>query len=137
MSIPQHIIEIGQRILTQDNLGTAHPLFCVQVKRREYGYDPEYSEETVWIDPCNDYREVPEAEASDDCIETGYKDVWETVMAAFTRVGAQEYIDANGHNHRGKLRIYVESFYRCQEMIAIRQWLMDLARNQKKQTLET
>ena len=136
MSIPQHIIEIGQRLLTQDNLCTAQPMFCVQVKRREYGYDPEYSEDTVWLDPYNDYCEFPEKDDDGHYIKTGYKDVWETVMVALTRVGAEGYIEANGHNHRGKIRIMVESFYRCREMIELREWLMELARNQNQQSLE-
>lgn len=50
-------------------------------------------------------------------------------MVAFTEGGCQEYIELNGHNdrsraHKGEIRIYAESFRRCPEMIAIREWLM-------------
>ena len=121
------LAEIGERLRTQDNQCTAEPMFCVEVKRREYGYMPEYCDETVWIDTLDDCMEIPEPEnPTDGQVETGFKDVWERVMTAFTREGAEDYIRQNGHNHRGEKRIYVESFRRCEEMIAIRKYLMSL-----------
>jgi len=52
-------------------------------------------------------------------------------MVAFTEKGCEEHLELNGHNyrykaHRGATRIYVESFHRCPEMIAIREALMSL-----------
>ena len=41
---------IGQNILTQDNRCTADPIFCIQGRKRIYGMDPSYVDETVWID---------------------------------------------------------------------------------------
>jgi hypothetical protein len=46
-----------------------------------------------------------------------------------TEAGCQEYLRLNGHNdrrraHNGEVQIYVESFNRCPEMIAIREALM-------------
>ncbi len=48
---------------------------------------------------------------------------YETVMVCFTEGGAQEYLRQDGHNLR-EPRIYVESFNRCPEMIAIRDVLI-------------
>jgi len=48
------------------------------------------------------------------------------VTFCFTDVGAQNYIDVNGHNHRGELRIFVKSLWRNAEMIAVRNHLMSL-----------
>ena len=116
---------IGERLRTQDNRITAEPMFCVQEKKRDVGYDPQYAEgETVWIDmEGGDYVEVPPETPGAE--EFGYKDRWETVMVAFTEEGCKDYLRQNGHNHR-ETRIYVESFRRCDEMVAIRKMLMGL-----------
>lgn len=113
---------IGERLRTQDNHCTQNPMYCVQERRREYGYDLAYAEHAVWIDMASgDYEETePGAEGAE---EIGYKDRWETVMVAFTEEGCKEYLRLNGHNH-GETRIYVESWNRCPEMIAIREHLM-------------
>jgi hypothetical protein len=96
-------------------------MFCVQEKIRDRGYDPQYAEDTVWIDmESGDYVEVPPNTPGAE--EFGYKDRWETVMVCFTEQGAKDYLHQNGHNHK-ETRIFVESFSRCDEMIRIRQWL--------------
>lgn len=110
---------ISERLKTQDNRITQNPMFCVQEKVRDYGYDTSWVGQTVWME---DGDEVPEGTPGAE--ETGYKDRWVTVMAAFTEGGCKQYLDLNGHNHRGELRIYVESFNRCPEMIAIREALL-------------
>jgi hypothetical protein len=51
-------------------------------------------------------------------------------MVAFTERGCQEYLELDGHNvrhraFRGEVRIYVESFRRCPEMLAIRAALLE------------
>lgn len=126
---------IGERLKTQDNCGTQHPMFCVQVKIRDVGYDSAYFDDHCWHDAANEeylfdddpgFKGKPEGEEWD---EFGYKDRWETVMVAFTRKGCEDYIERNGHNekhraHNGEIRIYAESFYRCPEMIAIREFLL-------------
>lgn len=53
---------------------------------------------------------------------------WVTVMVAMTRKGADDYLERDGHNLK-KPRIFVESLYRCQEMIALREWLISLSPN--------
>jgi hypothetical protein len=131
MDIPKELLEIGERLRTQDNLCTAEPMFCVQVKERDYGYDPKWSDDFVWIDTEDGCREVPapkDEEETDFIIKSGFKDKWVTVMVAFTRKGCEEHLELNSHNYRHYkgARIYVESFRRCPEMIAIRKFLMEL-----------
>lgn len=113
------LIQIGERLKTQDNRITQNPMFCVQELKRDYGYSPEWVTDTVWF---YDGDIVPEG--TPGATQSGYKDRWQTVMVAFTEAGCEEYLRLNGHNHRGETRIYVESFNRCPEMIAIRDFLI-------------
>lgn len=128
---------IKERLLTQDNLGTANPMFCVQIKVRDTGYDAAYSEQLCWHDSANgdwiydDDEEFTKPPSGTEWDEFGYVDRWETVMVALTHRGAEEYLEQNGHNDRrrafrGEVRIYVDSFNRCPEMIAIREALMSV-----------
>lgn len=113
---------IGDRLRTQDNRCTENPMFCVQERYRSYGYSTDYAEDTVWIDmDSGDYQETePNAPGAE---EIGYQDKWRTVMVSLTEEGCKEYLRLNGHNH-GETRIYVESWNRCPEMIAVRDALM-------------
>jgi hypothetical protein len=120
---------VGHSLRTQDNRITANPMFCVQVSRRVTGIDTDYTDKRCWhnidsggtiYDDDADFAGAPEGEGWD---EFGYQDCWETVMVAFTEDGCKEYLRLNGHNLR-KPRIYVMSFNRCPEMIAIREHLM-------------
>ncbi len=123
------LADISERLLTQDNRCTLEPMFCLQIKVRDTGYDPQYADGgTVWIDmESGDYEEVaPDTEGAE---EFGYRDRWETVMVAFTEEGLNDYMRQDGHNvrrraHNGETRIYVESFRRCDEMVRIRRGLM-------------
>lgn len=111
---------IGERLRTQDNRITQNPMFCVQTKRRDCGFHVDYADNTVWI---LDGEEVePDTNGAK---EYGVRERWETVMVAFTEEGCKEYLRQNGHNLT-EPRIYVESFNRCPEMIAIREFLMAL-----------
>lgn len=125
------LLAIGERLRTQDNRCTMNPMFCVQIKIRDVGYDADYSDNPCWYrntggDPEVVYDKEPDG---DDWEMFGYKDRWETRMVSFTEKGCEEYLELNGHNdrriaHNGEVRIYVESFNRCPEMIAIREALM-------------
>lgn len=129
------LVVTGERLRTQDNRCTSNPMFCVQIKRRDVGYDSAYSDRRCWHDSANeqtifdddpDFKE-PEGDEWD---EFGYRDRWETVMVAFTEGGCEEYLRLNGHNdrrraHNSEVRIYVQSFNRCPEMIGIRSALME------------
>ena len=114
---------IGEQLRTQDNRSTADPMFCVQEKRREYWFDPQWGDQHVWIDQESGDYEVSETEKP-GYKQTGYKDTWQTVMVAFTEAACKDYLRQNGHNH-DKTRIYVKSFRRCNEMVFIRKWLME------------
>lgn len=123
------LLDISEQLRTQDNLCTAEPMFCLQIKVRDVGYDPQYADgNTVWIDmESGDYQEVPPETKGAE--EFGFKERWETVMVAFTKAGIDDYMRQDGHNvrrraHKGETRIYVESFRRCDEMIRIRQFLL-------------
>ena len=123
--IPDYIFAMAKRTREQDNRITRDPIFCVQEKIREYGFDLEYAEGTAWFDvQSGDYEETePDADGAE---ELGYRDRWETKTVCFTEEGCKKYIERNGHNHRGELRIYVESLYRNREMTLLRDWLLTL-----------
>ena len=128
------LLDISKRLNTQDNRSTTEPMFCLQIKVRDVGYDAAYAGETVWINTeSGDYEETePNAPGAQ---EFGYVDRWETVMVAFTEQGIADYMDKDGHNvkrraYRGETRVYVESFMRCDEMVRIRHALMSNANRQ-------
>ena len=140
--IPDRIAEIGNLLRTQDNRSTDAPLFIVQEQRRTYGFDPQWANdsEIAWLDGCNDSVEAtPEEHAKmeaawqedeeepDGWTRTAYQDTWHFVTACFTEAGCNDYIARNGHNHRGKLRVYADSSYRNEEFRAVRAFLMGLA----------
>lgn len=112
--------DLARQMHTQDNRCTADPFFIVQECIRHYGYDPEYSDRTVFVD-C-DGEECAEDDVS--ATETGYVDRWEYVTGCFTEQGAKGYIAANSHRHKGALRIYADSLYRNREMIELRAHLL-------------
>jgi hypothetical protein len=129
--------EISERLKTQDNRCTMNPMFCVQMKVRDVGYDAAYSDKICWHDSANDETifddEIATLGRPDGSVwdEFGYVDRWETVMVAFTEKGCEEYLRLDGHNvrslaHNGEVRIYVQSFNRCPEMIEIRETLLAL-----------
>lgn len=120
---------IAEQLKTQDNRCTSNPMFCVQERRRLVGMDAGYTDNLCWHDCANDetiydddvdFKGPPEGEEWD---RFGYIDQWFTVMVAFTQAGCEEYLRQNGHNLKSP-RIYVESFNRCPEMIAIRNSLI-------------
>jgi hypothetical protein len=95
------LLAIGVRLRTQDNRCTADPMFCVQEKRRDIGYDKNYSDDTVWIDMSDgDYDEVePNTPGAE---EFGYKDRFETVMVAFTQGGCRRVHQAERAQSQGR-----------------------------------
>lgn len=121
---------------------TAAPMFCLQILRRDVGYDTAFVDERCWHDLANDavvYDDDPDFQhpSGADWVESGYVDRWETVMVAFTEQGLLDYMDLDGHNvevwaFRGQWRIYVESFNRCQEMLDVRNHLMAMTEQEVK-----
>jgi hypothetical protein len=92
---------IGARLRKQDNRCTANPMYCVQIKVRENGFDTGYTDNKCWHHPAAEvtvYDDDPdfvqrvmdaEKAAADEWDISGYRDRWETVMAAFTENGCR------------------------------------------------
>lgn len=138
---------IAQRLradLAHNDHMTAEPMFCLQILVRDSGYDSDFTDNQCWwnaeqletiYDDDTDERKADlnfDSESPDWDGPYGYKDRWETVMIALTEEGITSYMLQDGHNvrrraFRGRTRTYVESFHRCQEMITIRQHLLQLA----------
>jgi hypothetical protein len=126
------LLEISKNLRTQDNRITNDPMFCVQVRERVYGFDSDHADHMCEVDADGNEIEDASKDAADyehdesGITTTGYRDFWKTVMVCFTEAGCQEHLRQNQHNygHYEETRIYVESFYRNPEMIAIRNYLM-------------
>jgi hypothetical protein len=143
---------MGERLRTQNNRITAHPIFEVQERKRVYGIDTDYDPKIAWMWPdegevsaelavlaeawYGDHGDEPVVEEDgrggwvlsegrcDQLRRVGYHEYWEYVQPFFTEAGAQRYIEENGHNHRGELRIYAGSAFRNHEWQAVRAMLM-------------
>ena len=116
------LLQIKGQLESQDNRSTSGPMFCVQEKVIITGMDTDWTDNYKWLDP-DDHSEVDED--TEGAYKVGYIEYWKTVMVAFTEAGCAEYIRQDGHN-LNEPRIYVESFNRCPEMIAIREYIMAL-----------
>ena len=130
---------IAREVATQDNHCTKDVYFVVQEQVRDYGFDPEWGGECVWVD--GEGLEVPEDEilisldhgAADAHEElgltlTGYKDRWEFRQAFLTSAAAEEYVRTQAHRHSGALRVYGESAHRNPEIQTLRDHLLGLAK---------
>lgn len=133
---------ISERLHSQDNRCTAHPCFCVQVLERIGPMLPEYSDTRMYHnhEHCETYypeRPDPEewkrlnkldeaGDLPDGITAGGYVEKWKTVQVCFTEDGCNQYLERDGHNlrHYFGVRIYVESFHRNSEMLAIREALL-------------
>jgi len=125
------IPEIAEAVRTQNNRITENPVFVVQQKRRDFGYDSDHADNyTYWqggeeiTDP--DTLETIANEIAErgftDTHKSYYIDRWEFVTACFTEKGCEDYIRQNRHNLK-EPRIYVESGHRNDEWKAIRNHL--------------
>lgn len=119
---------ISHELQTQDNRITADPLFCVFEKERIYGVSTDYTD--TW-ERCNSDQQCscePDEPcdyfSSKSCRKNYYVERDHFVNAHFTEKAAKYYIDTNGYNHNQPF-IYVTSLYRCPEMIAIRDALLN------------
>lgn len=142
--------EIKQELLTQDNLATAEPIYCVYAWQRIYGLDNCHSENFVYLSVPNDYQEIKDiaglrefikeekieifepltdedieqiAEENWEFEKVYYKDVRRFITPCFTMKSANRYIKANKHN-LNRPHVFVQSLNRNEEMIAIRKMLM-------------
>lgn len=130
------IQELGERLRTQDNRITAHPLFIVQQRLRVWGVAEGWADGYEWSYDDGDSGAVDddlarslEAGWQKDRTEPrgyrriGYQDLWEFVTACFSEQGCRDYIRVNGHNLR-EPRIYAESAHRNAEWIALRKFFL-------------
>ena len=141
MEITEQLKEIGELLRTQDNRITESPMFCVQVNDRVHGLDKDYGDGIEWIDLDDvesGIQPAPENPDETKLTAFGYRDNWKTVLVCFTEEGCKEHLRQNQHNYRyyDGFRIYVESFYRCPEMKAVREFLMTLDKPLKSNKLE-
>jgi len=134
------IEKIGELIKTQDNRITDQPIFIVQQKHREWGYDSAYCDDYKWLETeSGDYCEADEEiieeleikenelfESTKPYEKHYYKDHWKFVTSCFTEQGCKDYIESNGHNLR-EPRIYAEGSYRNEEFRAVRNMLIEQA----------
>lgn len=141
-----NLSELANNLNTQDNLATQHPFYCVYSKRSIYIEDGYGGMETkdVWVH-ADDYSEVEDDEISEalSVISEGYSSVEVTVddckrqyhrktvgiipqfeTACLTRAGAEAYLKTNGHN-LSQPYIYVHSLYRNDEMIGLREHVIN------------
>lgn len=131
-----------QNLHTQNNLGTADPLFVVFEKEKIYHCENGEAE-YEWRNDDLGVASEEEAEKLDklarDFEETKidgeeYEKVWfvkkdRFVTACLTRAGADDYLRAKAYDLTEPF-IYVASLYRNREMIEVRQHLMATHRPQ-------
>lgn len=132
------INKIGELIRTQDNRFTSHPLFVVEKKVVDAGYEDGYADFYQWVDFENDYYEADEEEAAHldamlahdpESLPTGWAKIgckirWEFVTCCFTEQGCKDFLKVNGHNV-GESRIYVYSGWRNYEWQDVREALQN------------
>jgi hypothetical protein len=130
--------EIGKQIAEQDNRITDQPIFIVQQKKIDTGYDPAFTDDIAWIHCDGFMADADEAKKLEDAYNktgdepeewtrTGYIERWEFVTACFTEQGCKDYIDADGHNLK-EPRIYADGSYRNTEFRELRNLMLSLYR---------
>ena len=128
--------QMSENLKTQDNAGTADPIFVVYERLMIVGLEDGYQESWSWItDDDGDTTEADDdlvpilTKLHDDCEplvigsrtyrKIGIKYVDKFCAAFLTRKGAENYLAINKHNLTAPF-IYVESMFRNAEMIAVR-----------------
>ena len=140
---PEQLSALRTELQTQDNAITADPLFAVFQEERIYGVSQDYQTNGyMWVgeDDSSVTADDDEAKLLDKLLDDDrelsiggvtYQCVWYRIVPRFvtaclTRKGAENYISRNRHNLT-KPYIYVEGLYRNEEMIALRNHLMETA----------
>jgi len=132
------ILKIGKLLQTQDNHATAHPLFVVQKKCRDMGYESDYTDDYCWAfsdgPDCviADPDEVLRLEQLDsvgkitdeEWQKVYYIDRWDFVTACFTAQSCKEFIENNKHRY-GELRMFVDTAHHNPEWKLIRDYLIE------------
>lgn len=136
----EQLAALREELRTQDNAITADPLFVVLQEERIYGVSQDYQTNGyTWVgeDDSSVTADDDETKVLDKLLDEDrelsiggvtYERVWYRIVPRFvtaclTRKGAEAFIACNGHNLT-KPYIYVESLYRNDEMLALRNHLM-------------
>lgn len=123
------IEEIAERLRTQDNLLTEHPLYVVYDKMTIFGVDFDHADRFVWV--ADEYDE-PDNEVTlsgASYRRIGVRDERRFVTACLTMEAAKRFIEDNQH-HLRKPFVYAESLSRNPEMIAVRNHLIGCIRRE-------
>ena len=137
---------IGKQIAEQDNRCTDRPIFLVQQKVTDSGYDENYVDDVMWIDESGSVADTEEKDKLETAYEetgdipdgwtrTGYRDRWEFVTSCFTEQACKDHIAANGHNLR-EPRIYADHSCRNFEFRELWDLMVGLHRDQAKKAGE-
>ncbi len=136
------LLRLGEQLRTQHNDCTAEPMFLVERLVRDYGFDPQWSDDDiVWLSTDGDHDEADPEVATrlteqydlncepdqDGYTRTAYRERWEFRSAFLTRLAAETYIEQNRHRYREPLRVMTDSGYRNPEWIELRAALVALA----------
>ena len=138
---PSELAALGDKLRTQDNLATEHPLYVVYDKERIMGLDSEHAERFAWVA----YTDDGPIDASEGVLafirryhddfddvhyenkvyrRIGYVEINRFRTACLTMDAARHYIRDNAHHLRNPF-VFVESLHRNPQMIAIRRHLME------------
>lgn len=133
--IHESIQKTGSLILSQDNLGTKAPFFVVYEKVRVFGVSSAHTETFTWVnedgdDACEEAQERMNSESgygeSVGFRKIGFTEVDRFVTGCLTSQAAQKYLQENAHN-LNKPFVYVESLHRNQEMINVRNLVVEVS----------
>ena len=134
--------KIAQNIVSQDCRSTASPFYCVydvEYVIIDSEYSSRFDTRSVWVsDEGVDFSkgdkefDALEVFGADDEVTidgTKYNKILQSIIPRFvtaclTEVGANNYLEANGHN-LNQPYIYVHSLNRNAEMIGLRNHLCD------------
>ena len=133
----EQLAALSTELRTQDNACTAEPMFVVYQIKRIYGLDPDYTEDTTWTHSEGEETDpeiIAALEALDDAgsptihdgtayERVGYIDIDQFVTVCLTRKGAEAFIARMKHR-LNKPHIDVDTFYRNDEMLALRNHLI-------------
>jgi len=141
--------KLSETLLSQDNRATQHPIYLVfevtdvvidddyspsvgghDIETRYIYTDPENTDSgTIELDDVDDYikdqkENYDEIIDIDSLTKLRVAEIPNFVNAHLTDEGAKLYIKQNKHN-LNKPYTYVNSFYRCHDMIDLREFLLE------------
>lgn len=122
---------LAHEMITQDNLATAHPLYCVYEKKKIYGMTESHADGFIWT---REGEEIDQSEIEFDVdgdpkvefTKLFFKEINSFVNAHFTMKAAKKFVAENNHNFPDTF-VYVTSLQRCNEMIQLQEWIKNQA----------